>query len=260
MKKILLIGKQDTYLAEMNEYLHNFFRVLICNEETQNAPAMVRVVMPDLVLVILSGVYDVDMSIFTLLREQYPRIPVLTLGSGSEYRNFSGVFGGASFENLLLPLGKEDILMNICRRLNITLDQLRADPKAAASGAVPDYRKHVLVVDDNAMTLRNLKACLDTMYRVTLANSGTKAITSIGKDRPDLILLDYEMPVCDGRQTLEMIRSDEEIRDIPVIFLTSVQDREHIEAVLKLNPSGYMLKPPVQEKLIDTIESVLARR
>ena len=64
-------------------------------------------------------------------------------------------------------------------------------------------------------------------------------MTAIGKKRPDLILLDYEMPVCDGRQTLEMIRADEELKDIPVIFLTGVNDREHIESVLSLKPAGY---------------------
>ncbi|MBO4724921.1 MAG: response regulator, partial [Firmicutes bacterium] len=64
-------------------------------------------------------------------------------------------------------------------------------------------------------------------------------------------------PVCDGRQTLEMIRADEDMCDIPVIFLTGVNDREHVEAVLKLKPSGYLLKPPIKKTLIDSIESVI---
>ena len=80
---------------------------------------------------------------------------------------------------------------------------------------------------------------------------------SIGKKRPDLILLDYEMPVCDGRQTLEMIRADDEISDIPVIFLTGVNDREHIEPILALRPAGYLLKPPVQERILEAIKKAL---
>ena len=74
---------------------------------------------------------------------------------------------------------------------------------------------------------------------------------------PDLILLDYEMPVCDGRQTLEMIRADEEISDIPVIFLTGVNDREHIEMVLALRSAGYLLKPPVKERLLGEIKKAV---
>ena len=78
------------------------------------------------------------------------------------------------------------------------------------------------------------------------------------KQRPDVILLDYEMPVCDGRQTLEMIRADEEMKDIPVIFLTGVNDRENIQAVLRLRPAGYLLKPAVPERRIETIEKAAA--
>lgn len=82
-------------------------------------------------------------------------------------------------------------------------------------------------------------------------------MTSIGKKRPDLILLDYEMPVCDGKMTLEMIRADEDLTSIPVVFLTAVNDRANIEAVLKLKPAGYFLKPPVKGRLLAEIEKIL---
>ena len=82
-------------------------------------------------------------------------------------------------------------------------------------------------------------------------------MTSIGKKRPDLILLDYEMPVCDGKMTLEMIRAEEDLKNIPVVFLTAVNDRANIEAVLKLKPAGYFLKPPVKDKLLAEIGKIL---
>ena len=63
----------------------------------------------------------------------------------------------------------------------------------------------------------------------------------------------------DGRQTLEMIRADEDICNIPVIFLTGVDDRAHIQAVLALRPAGYMLKPPVASKLFDAIEKAIGK-
>ena len=112
-------------------------------------------------------------------------------------------------------------------------------------------------MDDNGTMLRTMKAMLSDRYEVAVAVSGAQAMTSIGKQRPDLILLDYEMPVCDGRMTLEMIRADEEMRDIPVMFLTAVNDRENIEAVLRLKPAGYFLKPPVKDKLTAEIDRVL---
>ena len=72
-----------------------------------------------------------------------------------------------------------------------------------------------------------------------------------------MIFLDYNMPVCDGRQTLKMIREFEPAKNIPVVFLTGIGDKAHIEMVLKLNPAGYLLKPVKQETLFDIIAEVL---
>lgn len=97
------------------------------------------------------------------------------------------------------------------------------------------------------------------IYLALALLSGMNAIKAIGKKRPDLILLDYEMPVCDGRQTLEMLRADEESKHIPVVFLTGVNDRAHIEAVLSLRPAGYLLKPPDKKMIVDTIRKAIGR-
>ena len=120
-------------------------------------------------------------------------------------------------------------------------------------------RKKILVVDDNGQMLRILKDMLEDQYDLELVTSGIKAMTSIVKERPDIVLLDYEMPACDGRQTLEMIRSDEDFLDLPVGFLTGINDREHIKQVLKLSPQGYLLKPPSRYGLLKTIEGVIGK-
>ena len=109
--------------------------------------------------------------------------------------------------------------------------------------------KHILIVDDSAVTLRSIKSLLDKKYRVSVATSGEMAIKTMQRSLPDLVLLDYEMPECDGRQTLELIRQDDMLKNVPVMFLTGVADKQHIASVLELNPVGYMLMPPEQEKL-----------
>lgn len=111
-----------------------------------------------------------------------------------------------------------------------------------AEKAAKSNKKKVLIVDDSVFILKTIQEVLDPDYEVFTVASGVAAIRSIILDRPDLILLDYEMPVCKGNQVLEMIRSEEEYADIPVIFLTSRVDREHIEKVLALKPSGYLSK------------------
>lgn len=115
-------------------------------------------------------------------------------------------------------------------------------------------KKKILVVDDSAATLRSIKNLLGEKYQIILASSGAMAFKYLVQDHPDLILLDYEMPIISGKQVLEMIRSESEYEKTPVIFLTSHGDKESILNVMHLHPEGYLLKTmelSMVEKAID---------
>mgnify|MGYP000352197853 FL=1 len=105
-----------------------------------------------------------------------------------------------------------------------------------------DERK-ILVVDDDQNMLQLLYTFLRDSYRVTTATNGQEALDMIREKRPDLVLLDYLMPGMNGKETLEVIRNDEELKDLPVFFLTGVSDTNKISECLKLDPIGYILKP-----------------
>lgn len=115
-------------------------------------------------------------------------------------------------------------------------------------------RPKILIVDDSMTVRQHMNKLLGGDYDVALAESSLAAIRSITLNKPDLVLLDYEMPVCDGRQTLEMIRSDQALADTPVIFLTGRSDPESVKKVKSLKPAGYLLKnlePGAIKKNID---------
>ncbi|MBQ6845470.1 MAG: response regulator [Agathobacter sp.] len=121
-------------------------------------------------------------------------------------------------------------------------------------------KKKVLVVDDSGAMLRNVKGWLEDRYQVILANSGAMAIKYLSTNRPDLVLLDYEMPVINGKQVLEMIRSESEFSNIPVMFLTSKNDKESIQQVLSLKPEGYILKTTKPEQIVQMIEEFFQKQ
>lgn len=104
------------------------------------------------------------------------------------------------------------------------------------------HKKKILVVDDSEFMLKTLHQLFDREYEMLTAMSGLSAFRSITLDRPDLIILDYEMPVCNGQQVFEMIRAEEDFADIPVIFLTSNVERESVKKIVELKPQGYLLK------------------
>lgn len=118
-----------------------------------------------------------------------------------------------------------------------------------------EVTKSILVVDDDPTMLRSLKAMLSAKYRVFTANSGMNAIQLLIKMPVDLILLDYEMPVVKGPQILEMIRSEEQMKDTPVMFLTAKSDRQTISEVLSLNPESYLLKSLPQSAILSAIDN-----
>lgn len=92
------------------------------------------------------------------------------------------------------------------------LNQNRAERSMAKS------KKKILIVDDSEFMLQMMEQLFSSEYEVSTATSGLSAFRSITLCRPDLVLLDYEMPVCKGNQILEMIRSEKEFADIPIIF------------------------------------------
>lgn len=118
-------------------------------------------------------------------------------------------------------------------------------------------RKKILVVDDSDIMRHALKELLEKDYEVSMANSGVSAIRCITLDRPDLVLLDYEMPVCDGSQVLEMIRSEEEFKELPVVFLTGRMDKSSVQKVIALNPKGYLLKTMGAEEIKKCVDGFM---
>ncbi len=119
--------------------------------------------------------------------------------------------------------------------------------------------KTILLIDDSMIQLRILQGMLRRDYNILMAASGFEGIEMAKQKQPDLILLDYDMPVMGGRETLKNLRDSEKTREIPVIFLTGVDERREIEAVLKLRPQGYLLKPVEQDRLFETIRKILGK-
>ena len=118
-------------------------------------------------------------------------------------------------------------------------------------------RKHILVVDDDPVMLKVLKEQLHDEYDVATAISGKIALKFLERKKTDLILLDYEMPEESGPVVMEKIRARDSIKDIPIVFLTGVSEREKITEALSLKPRSYLLKPVDREKLMKVITDII---
>ena len=120
-------------------------------------------------------------------------------------------------------------------------------------------KKTVLIVDDDITYMRTVYEWLKGSYHVGMASNGVQAISFLTKNKADLILLDYEMPIANGPQVLSMLRSDSETGQIPVMFLTGHGDRESVLSVVGLSPVDYLLKTIDRDTLLAKINNFFSR-
>jgi len=101
----------------------------------------------------------------------------------------------------------------------------------------------VLAVDDSAENLNVITGLLNEAYKVKATRSGAKALEMVKSDPPDLILLDIIMPVMDGYQVIQELKTNPATKDIPVLFLTALSEVEDEEKGFALGAADYISKP-----------------
>jgi putative two-component system response regulator len=122
-----------------------------------------------------------------------------------------------------------------------------ADAMTAAPPPAADTRATVLVVDDTPANLTLLAGVLSPRWRVLLAPSGAKALALAQRHLPDLIVLDVMMPELDGYEVCRRLKADPLTRDIPVLFLTALNEADQQQRGFDCGAADYISKPFVPQ-------------
>jgi CheY-like chemotaxis protein len=101
----------------------------------------------------------------------------------------------------------------------------------------------VLVVDDSRVNVEILRQILASGFQTFRACNGQQALDLARAYPPDIILLDVEMPGMDGYQVCSILKSDPRTSDIPVVFVTGMEDRESFDRGLAAGAVGFLSKP-----------------
>lgn len=119
-----------------------------------------------------------------------------------------------------------------------------------------DKKAKILVVDDDEAILDFLKEVIEGQgYSFLKASRGEEALVKIVEDKPDLVILDIEMPDLNGLEVLGLIR--EENKTLPVIILTAYGTSERFKEAMRLKVSGFIPKGTSVKEAVHKIESVL---
>ncbi len=121
-------------------------------------------------------------------------------------------------------------------------------------------RARILVVDDEADIVSTIQYRLKFCdFEVITAGNGKEGLEKAADEKPDLILLDINMPIMDGHEMLERLKSRPELKDIPVIMLTAYSDKKDIAKAADIGVADYVTKPfdftELMEKISNTLEN-----
>jgi len=167
--------------------------------------------------------------------------------------------------NKKVDIDSMDNTAALLARMESELDSLNSEESKEKNSGGWDSGKHtshsarprILVVDDSTIIHKTLKSYMENDYDVSSAISGMAALKFLNVKEVDLILLDYEMPEMSGPDVLKKLRENPMTADIPVVFLTGINDASKIQKALVLKPDGYLLKPVEKSMLMEKIKELL---
>lgn len=280
--KVLLTGNNKTIINEFFTYMDINFECLSTSDRYDDIMGHMKYVNPDVFVYCLYKERPDDLKRFANIERQISDrdVPLVIIGDSEDCDEFAKIAPLLNPLVLQKPISTQNIATAIVNMLQNR--RKRIDPNAAKNEAAEnmlrdarellaqaeeaaeakaivekDRKKHILIVDDDSRMLRLLKSYLEERYELATAINGKVALKFLETKSTDLVLLDYEMPVESGPVVLEKIRANENLKDLPVVFLTGVTEKNKIREVLALNPQGYLLKPVDMEKLSSTIKGIL---
>ncbi len=205
---------------------------------------------PDMILMdlVMPNISGAEIASQIRANESLKQIPMIFLTaavSEQEVHLPSGLMGGYPF--IAKPVKIEDLI--VCIEKNI--------PKKPNYYSVLSGKK-ILIIDDEPSFTRLFKLNLEKNgnYQVQEENKGSQALETARLFKPDLIILDIMMPDIDGSEIASQLKSDNDLQNIPVIFLTAVISREEVDSNIGglIGGHPFIPKPASVEEIVECIE------
>lgn len=268
--KVMVTGKNRRIASDISEHLEKDrgYITVKCGAKKTALFGMVPKEMPHVIIICLGDENRETVKVFDILKE-YTKLEYTTIMVVANEEDRKLFINNTDLERMFF-LPRPVSLFALYDKLNDIENDIERIKKENG-GSLEEYvnegkkteyeRRHILVVDDDPELLIHIKEQLKEFYEVTLAGSGKNMFKYLEKFKVDLILLDYLMPEMDGPEVLCKLREFDEYKDIPVVFLTGVSEKETvIKTLVELKPQGYILKPSKKSelvaKIIDVLESV----
>lgn len=220
-------------------------------------PKLVGQSLPLPVILVRSSEHAVAVQVDSLAGSR--EIVVKSLGP-----QFAGVHGisGAT----ILGDGRVVVILDLLATIRVLHAHLQsqlmprlASRQAAANEDVEIDRPTLVMVVDDSVTVRKVTSRLleRNGMNVVTAKDGVDAIAQLQEHKPDIMLLDIEMPRMDGFEVATLVRHDERLKDLPIIMITSRTGEKHRDRAMAIGVNQYLGKPYQESLLLDTIAQLV---
>lgn len=220
------------------------------------SPNLLGHTLPLPVLLIRGGEQHIAIQVDQLIGSR----EVVVKSIGAQLASVAGISGAT-----ILGDGSVVIILDVIAMLRAaTMTQPRVavsfDGGTAAQSAAESKRTRTVMVVDDSVTVRKVTSRLLERhgYEVLLAKDGMDAIAKLEDQRPDVMLLDIEMPRMDGFEVASLVRHNPNLEDLPIIMITSRTGEKHRERAFQIGVNAYMGKPFQEDQLLETISELLA--
>jgi CheY-like chemotaxis protein len=265
--RVMVTGRNKKIANDICDHLvsDRGYSVIKCAPRKDTLFNSVPAEMPHLIIICLGDETNETVSVFDVLKEctRIGGITMIVIANDADEKVF---INNTGLERLFF-MSRPVSLFALYEKIN-EIEKEVEEGKNNGSTLITEFinphandlppRKHILVVDDDPELLFNIKDQLKEFYEVTLVPSGDTALKYLSGHRVDLVLLDYLMPVANGPQVLEKMRMIPELENLPVVFLTGVNEKDIVvKTLVDYKPQGYIVKPSKKSELVAKIIDIL---
>lgn len=259
-KTVLLVEDSEPAVIQIKDFLEQSGYKIFVADSGAKALEMVTEIAPDGIILdlMMPGIDGFEVLKVIREAESTAKIPVLILSAKHITKDELKFLKRNNIHQLIQKgdVNKAELISAIANMVNTQVDVLPKTEETKVSQEITG-KPVVLVVEDNVDNMVTVKAILGNNYTVIEAVDGIEGVEMAKKHKPHLILMDIALPQMDGVAAFEIIRSDINMKSIPVIALTASAMINDREAVLAHGFDAYLVKPIDESLFFKTINEVL---
>jgi len=257
-KQAFVVEDSTPAASQIARYLSELAISVTVHPHGEGAFEQVLQRKPDLVILDLLLPHLSGWDVLTQLKSHpaTQTIPVLVVSVMDEHQRATEQ-GAAGY--LVKPITRQQF-QSVIRNIVSNSPKVESDRPTASPQSTAPHR-HVLLAEDNEANVATLLDYLEAQgYSLTLARNGLEAVEKAKTEKPDLILMDIQMPDMDGLEATQRIRAIPELMTVPIIALTALAMPGDRERCLSAGANDYLTKPVSLKKLKRAIEALSANR